>query len=1057
MRSMKEQIRCWMRPYWVVAGMLILEFGQLGAQNVLINRRSLTKEDGLASYLIEALAQDQQGFIWIASNEGVQRFDGYTFKLFNNQTHPLIRSDYNRLMVAPNGHLWMIAHGTMWRDSVLVWSGLQVVVLDPLAEKAVNIEDYFNQSLPFRLAEVIHMAQEPRTRTIYVTTRNGQVFQYQKRWAKAAKFVGPLGGVFPVGRDQFWVLGPRRLHLITTQGQVLEQDSLRFQPELVQHHADQIFLQNSTGLGPFHYKRKGAPLDSLERPTRQLLTSRPLLGAFFSRQGVLHFFDETDFYTRNQETNRYAAIPWAARRGLPERLPVMFFDAKDQLWCANQTELNVLAIKPNVFERFLDSTYYGPRGLLRTDNFILVNTYKGLISISTEMERYGTVRKWADFSAKGAWSEPGLAWMAGPANKIHRIDLQSGDHQQLILPVPTGKEPFIQSVCLRRDRLGRLWVGTNIGLLIYHEKEQRWEWPRLQSLQGIPINCLYENREGMWVGAKTGLYQVRLNGYGVSRRTEIGYADVTYLYESKEGPWWIATAKGGLIRWDRSRGSTRRFTNLDGLSSNTIYAILPDGNGSLWLPSSYGLMRLDLPSHLVTTFFQADGLPGDAFNQWSAFLDPQGRMLLGGPDGLVQFAPRWIRKQMRQSNQQVVFTKVEKLNKYTGELSDITPIFQAQRTLVLLPENSYLSIAVSALEYVNTRTISYAYRIQGLQKEWTYFRDNHFRLGGLPPGNYQLEVKAQGAFGQWTKPLTIPLAVKAPYYRTWWFWAGLAGLLGLLAYAAGHFRIRQLQDQTKWLDAEVARRTAKIENDKALIASQKEELERINALKDRIFMIIGHELRGPAISLSSLTDTVAFLMQKGSVERAVKLTKDVDRTAKGLKVLIDNLLSWGRSQTEHLLLLPEKFSLLEVAQEAVTFFALSVEEKKLEVALNIPPDSCLYLDKNAFRIVFINILSNAIKFTRPNGRIAVIGESIGEGKVRIKIADTGIGIPAERLPRLFDGEVSSVPGTKGERGVGIGLAVSRELLYLNQGEISVVSKENEGTIFTIILPSCGAN
>jgi signal transduction histidine kinase len=218
-------------------------------------------------------------------------------------------------------------------------------------------------------------------------------------------------------------------------------------------------------------------------------------------------------------------------------------------------------------------------------------------------------------------------------------------------------------------------------------------------------------------------------------------------------------------------------------------------------------------------------------------------------------------------------------------------------------------------------------------------------------------------------------------------------------------------------------------------------------------MIIGHELRGPAISLSTLSDTVSYLIQKGKIERAILLGKDADRTAKGLKILIDNLLSWGRAHTEQLLLLPEQFNPADIARESLEFFSLSIQEKGLILEVNFEERFELFLDKNAFRIVFLNLLSNAIKFSKPNGLIQIVGFCCAEGQNAIlKISDSGIGIPPERLNTLFEGNQPSVPGTKGERGVGIGLAVCKELVNINGGLITVDSKLGEGTIFTVHFP-----
>jgi signal transduction histidine kinase/ligand-binding sensor domain-containing protein len=1023
----------------------------LFCQNFLINQRDLKKEDGLASYLIEDICQDQLGLNWIATNEGVNRYDGYEFKLFNNQTHPLIRSDYTKIFAAPDGNIWLIANGNQLLDSVAVWSNVKIVILDPVREQAYTFQDYFRKNIPFAEKDVVFIAQGGKTKELVITTSSGAVFSYSKKFSKLFDTPLSVGPIIPIDAQNYWKIGNKILLEINVHGDTLSKDPIGMRPIYFRYRAEELIMATGShhemGKARLIYKKRGQNLNQFVPPhSHTSLDLSKMTNAAFDHTGGICFYDQQVLRLYKPERSNPVVIPYVNNMITHDRFLTLFFDRNNQLWAGGRSALSIIEVKKTAFQTFLDSSFYNPRGIIIQKNEIIANTYKGLMRISLETTGNKGIKKLADFAGRGIWQDTDRLWVAGPRNEVHSIKNDPFTIERLLIPIPAGKSLILQANCLIKDKKSRLWIGTNIGLAMLPETGGSIEWPDLPKLTNIQINQLYENREGLWIGAKTGLYLMNLFTKRVFKILDIGYSDIQFIFEASDGNFWLATKEGGLLFWDRQQKSIRRFTNLDGLSSNTIYGIFQDKEGSLWLPSGYGLMRMDLPSHLITTFFKRDGLPGDEFNPYSNFQNEDGRLIFGGENGLAVFSPDEIRQKDAKMHQRVVFTKLEKLEKATGQLLDITKLFREEKVLTMRPEDGFLLIHVSAQEFANPGKINFAYRVDKLQKDWTFIRDHSFRLGGLPFGKYKLLVKAQGAFGHWTAPMEVELCVMAPYYRKAWFWVVVIGFIALLAYVGIQLRFLKIKETTNWLDKEVARRTE-------TIGAQKEELERINRLKDRIFMIIGHELRGPAISLSTLSDTVSYLIQKGKIERAILLGKDADRTAKGLKILIDNLLSWGRAHTEQLLLLPEQFKPADIARESLEFFSLSIQEKGLIMEVNFDERFELFLDKNAFRIVFLNLLSNAIKFTKPHGLIQIEGFWSNQGENAIlRITDSGVGIPPERLSTLFEGNQPSVPGTKGERGVGIGLAVCKELVNINGGEIKVESKPGEWTIFTVLFP-----
>lgn len=240
---------------------------------------------------------------------------------------------------------------------------------------------------------------------------------------------------------------------------------------------------------------------------------------------------------------------------------------------------------------------------------------------------------------------------------------------------------------------------------------------------------------------------------------------------------------------------------------------------------------------------------------------------------------------------------------------------------------------------------------------------------------------------------------------------------------------------------------------KAKIDEQAKELARLNTTKDRLFAIISHDLRSEISAFTSLGKIFNFHLGKGNLERLQELTTQVNRSANNLSTLLDNLLQWSVSQLEGISLQPQRLNLHQQANEIVELFSQHAASKGIELKNEIAPDLQAIADENSLQLIFRNLVSNALKFTGEGGKVRISGTQ-QNGQIQLSVADTGQGIPPEKIANIFDlDRKGSSKGTDGERGTGLGLALSKEFVERNGGAISIESTIGEGTVCRFSLPS----
>ena len=247
------------------------------------------------------------------------------------------------------------------------------------------------------------------------------------------------------------------------------------------------------------------------------------------------------------------------------------------------------------------------------------------------------------------------------------------------------------------------------------------------------------------------------------------------------------------------------------------------------------------------------------------------------------------------------------------------------------------------------------------------------------------------------------------------------------------------------LEQKVQERTLALEQKKA-------ELEKANTSKDRLFSIIGHDLRSPAAALQQVAGLIQYYSKKGMPEQVNATASNIVKAARNINEILDNLLNWSVTQTGDLSVQPEKLNLISAIEEVVEIFEETAQAKHIYIEVQTPADLAVMADRNSTLTILRNLLSNALKFTLPNGHIMISADR-QDTAAEIKIRDNGMGIAQENMAALFKlKDYKSTPGTAKEKGTGLGLVLVKEMVRLNSGHVSLASVPGEGTTVTVRLP-----
>ncbi|MDZ7313942.1 MAG: ATP-binding protein [candidate division KSB1 bacterium] len=634
------------------------------------------------------------------------------------------------------------------------------------------------------------------------------------------------------------------------------------------------------------------------------------------------------------------------------------------------------------------------------------------------------------------------------------------------------------------DQEGILWLGTQRGLYRFDSRNESHtrivhEPKLINTLSDDRVFSLLQNRAGiLWVGTVYGLNkfdpgkQAFLNALVDAQiLAHLRYNDIRVMCEDKSGNLWIGTAYG-LKTFNQTTENLRLFTQKDGLPDNVINGLLPDDDGNIWISTNSGLSKLNPKTAEFKNYGYWDGIQNTTFNSGAGLKTRNGEMLFGGNNGLTAFYPDSIKRDV--SEPPIVITGLKKFNE---EVHLDTAISQIKQLVFSFDENVF-AFEFAALNFLNPRKNQFAYKMEGFIDDWIYLGNKHdVNFTNLSPGKYVFRVKGSNHDGVWNEEgASIKVIITPPWWKTWWAYALYVTLLALTLYVLRLYDLRR-QRLKHQLELEHVH------------AAKLEELDRV---KSHFFANISHEFRTP------------LTLILGPLEKLIAEAREIDlkqqyqvmrRSGQRLLNLINQLLDISKLESGSMTLRASCQDVVGLLRRIVNSFISLAERKHITLAFKPAAETILaYVDRDKLEKIMNNLLANAFKFTPEGGAIEIVvnvmaergrrresdGEKGREGDwesgridasapthplthspsrlqeerwVQITVKDTGIGIPTDKIDKVFDRFYQvDASQTRSYGGTGIGLALAKELVELHHGEISVASEKGVGTTFIVRLP-----
>ncbi|MCK5146260.1 response regulator [bacterium] len=1060
------------------------------AQMDIIRCERLGLDQGLSQGYVNCIIQDSRGFMWFGTGDGLNRYDGYDFKIHRHDPFDPFSISANFI-------------NSIFQDrSGIIWIGTQSGGLNRY-DPATGCFTCFQ-----------HDPENPKS------ISNNMIFGICED---------------PDEPGVLWIGTNRGLNRVKLNGNEADQPD---QTEFIHffHESDDSCSLSSNYIRSILTDRKGnlwvgtwEGLNVLDRQTGRFRCFRfdnnQITALHEDHKGKIWIGTYSGgLYCYNPETGKFIHYRHSARSGslCSNMVLSILEDFSGQLWVGTSNGLDAFNERTGSFIHHRHDPA-NPRSLSHNEILSLWQSPSGAMwagtntggtnrfhpaknsfhHVSANSSQGISLSHNSVYSFYESPAEPGIIWIGTGGGVLHRFDMlrktmsyypiYSEKHALLysiyiyaITSAPSGRfwiastdgfkgfdrqsgrfthyvhdpdDPgsmsdvrLAKSFCMDEDMPEAFWVGYDYsGLSRFNIKYESFDYfihdpANPGSIGSNEITCIIKSRDsGLWVGTKSGLnfYDKRNNHFtrfsnDPENSNSLSCDYIKSLYEDESGVLWAGTYGGGLNKIEQMDSLIVKFTHYlerDGLSNNVVYGILKEDRGRLWLSTNRGLSRFDPETETFRNFDSRDGLQSNEFNTGAYFKTAGGKLFFGGINGFNWFHPDSIRDNLHVPP--VVFTDFQLFNESVmhGVDSPLKTPVSSVRDIKLSHKQNVFSFQFAALDYTESDKNLYAYKLEGFEDHWNEIGTRRFvTFTNLPAGDYTLRVRGSNNAGVWnSEGAAMRILITPPWWRT--IWAYLLYMLAVIGIIALVFRFQLYRERMK--------------SQIRLERIEAEKLQELDRMKSSFFANISHEFRTPLTLILGSAERLLHGNFKGTLKDQ---SSRITRNARRLLTLVNEILDLSRLEAGKLKLQASCGDIIPMLKGLLFSFDSLTRSRGIRLIFNSEYESLLIqYDPLQIEKIFSNLLSNAVKFTPDNGQVFMT-VSVNE-HVEITVQDSGPGIGKAHLPYIFNRfyQVDEAFGSE-HRGTGIGLALTRELVKLHGGEIRVESEIDKGAAFTVRLP-----
>jgi len=1078
---MKQKVLCLVILFLVGAG--------CHAQQYFFSGYSIA--DGLSQSVVTCILQDSKGYLWFGTQNGLNKFNGYTFEIFNYNPDDSTSISNNWIYSLDedrDGNLWI---GTKGGLNKYVRDEKRFERIHYKSSGSADISQYVydvkcarNGKIMINTPPVLTICDPATMKFRHYTAplaHDGSVKDYNIPLLEDANsriWVGSTRGLacFDPASGKFRVFCNNPSDLST-----ISDDNIT---ALFQDRQGYIWIGTSKGLNRFN--KKGNRFDRYFKDIRNRysISNDFIRSVIEDRDGFLWIATEGGGLNRMNPANSGKPVFEtfsAEKNSLSHNIILsLAIDRSDNLWAGTLSGINKTDLKKQKFRLYRKSD--SPYSVDLSGN-VIASLYKD----NNDIIWIGTWGQGLNiYNRKTGKTEHFSSKLTGknfiPNDYVHTIfedsrhNLWIGTRDGLLIcdkeshsfvrPGRFKSNPGLPDLrglrifMMMEGRDGDYWIATQDGL--YRKKHAREELERFHAGASpehrISANLVYsvlEDREGMiWIGTIDGLDVFNPNTSQMKhyRRTEgkNSLADnfVTVLCEDHNGDIWIGTSSN-VNKFSKKNNVFGYYSKEQGLPSNLIYSILEDKNRRLWFATGNGLCRFDSTGNSFRVYTVEEGLQSPEFNLRASFLSKDGEVFFGGMNGFNSFYPDSLMNNPHIPS--IAFTSAYKAKKGLKEFID----FEKSNRIVLNYNDYSFTIEFAALEFTNPAKNRYMYQLESIDDDWIDIGTRNFvAFSNLPPGEYALKVKGCNNDGLWNEAgTTLAIIIRPPWWRSTAAYIGYFLLVIFSVFLIVKMRERHHIRDRKMLEEKVKERTLQVEDQKLEIIHKNIELKELNASKDKFFSIIAHDLRNPFNAIIGLTDILLLDLPFQDTRKMQRTLENIKGSSQQAHELLENLLLWARSQTGTMTFYPEPVDVKTLLEKSIELVRVQAVRKNIEIHTDFKGCCMAKVDVNMINTVLRNLFTNALKFTPQNGDIH-IGLSTNNGFCVLSVKDTGIGIAPEKIGTLFNIDTShKTKGTDQEPGTGLGLILCKEFVEKHRGRIEVDSEPGRGSEFRVFLPA----